>query len=72
MNKSKALIVLSIVVVATLISGFLISRLRFDYDFEAFFPHEDPETEFYLEFRKNFEKYEAGVNDEIKAAAPLV
>ncbi len=55
MNKSKALIVLSIVVVATLISGFLISRLRFDYDFEAFFPHEDPETEFYLEFRKNFE-----------------
>jgi len=54
MNKSKALIVLSIVVVATLISGFLISRLRFDYDFEAFFPHEDPETEFYLEFRKSF------------------
>jgi predicted RND superfamily exporter protein len=33
----------------------MISKLKFDYDFEAFFPHEDPETEFYLNFRKDFE-----------------
>ena len=52
-NISKiALLVLFII---TAISGFLASRLGFDYDFENFFPHNDPETEFFRSFRYHFE-----------------
>jgi predicted RND superfamily exporter protein len=29
--------------------------LKFSYDFEAFFPQNDPETDFYIDFRENFE-----------------
>ena len=52
-NISKiALLVLFII---TAISGFLASRLGFDYDFENFFPQNDPETEFFRSFRYHFE-----------------
>lgn len=34
---------------------FLTMRLDFDYDFEKFFPQNDPETEFYKDFRHHFE-----------------
>jgi predicted RND superfamily exporter protein len=33
----------------------LASGLKFSYDFEAFFPQNDPETDFYIDFRENFE-----------------
>jgi len=33
----------------------LASGLKFSYDFEAFFPQNDPETDFYIDFRDNFE-----------------
>lgn len=45
-------------IVALLLSvffGYLIKDLRFDYDFEAFFPENDPETIFFEEHRKRFE-----------------
>lgn len=32
-----------------------VSQIGFDYDFESFFPADDPETSFYLEFRESFE-----------------
>ena len=41
--------------IITAISGFLASRLGFDYDFENFFPQNDPETEFFRSFRYHFE-----------------
>lgn len=55
MNKSKALVALAGVVTISLLSVFLITGLRFEYDFEAFFPQHDPSTDFYLEFRNEFE-----------------
>lgn len=39
----------------TLISVGLALRLDFDYNFENFFPQDDPETSFFLKFREVFE-----------------
>lgn len=55
MSRKRALLILVTVVLLTIGSLFEISRLRFDYDFEAFFPYNDPETEFYVGFRDRFE-----------------
>ena len=55
MNKKRAFLIIAGVFLITCASIFLISKLKFDYDFEAFFPHDDPETEFYQNFRKKFE-----------------
>lgn len=52
-NISK--IVLLALFILTAISAFLASRLGFDYDFENFFPQNDPETEFFRSFRYHFE-----------------
>jgi predicted RND superfamily exporter protein len=43
------------IALGTMTSIYLISQLKFDYDFEDFFPKNDHETEYYLEFRKSFE-----------------
>jgi len=43
------------IALGTMTSIYLISQLKFDYDFEDFFPKNDPETEYFLEFRKSFE-----------------
>lgn len=49
--------ILLIVIVGLLILGsiFLISKLQFSYDFEDFFPENDPKTDFYFNYRKTFE-----------------
>jgi uncharacterized protein len=39
----------------SVLCGFKIKDLQFDYDFEAFFPNEDHELELYNNFRKQFE-----------------
>jgi uncharacterized protein len=39
----------------TILCGYLISKIEFDYNFENFFPQDDPETEFYQSFRHHFE-----------------
>lgn len=36
-------------------SAMLIPRLQFDYDFEQFFPHNDPDLDYYHQFRERFE-----------------
>jgi len=46
---------IAFIALGTMTSIYLISLLKFDYDFEDFFPKNDPETEYYLEFRKSFE-----------------
>lgn len=38
-----------------MLCGFKIKDLKFDYDFEAFFPNEDKELEFYENYRHKFE-----------------
>lgn len=46
---------LLVVFLITLFLGFQIKNLGFDYDFEAFFPPNDPETKYFEEHRKRFE-----------------
>ena len=46
---------IAFIALGTMTSIYLISQLKFDYDFEDFFPKNDPETEYFLEFRKSFE-----------------
>jgi predicted RND superfamily exporter protein len=45
---------LILIVVATALLSAFIPRLRFDYDFEKFFPSGDDETTFFLEHRNKF------------------
>ncbi len=56
MNYKKianwTIIVLSII---TLIQLYFITKLQFDYDFESYFPQDDPDIQFFLEFREKFE-----------------
>lgn len=56
-NRDAFVSKLSIAGIALLTIGaiYLISLLKFDYDFEDFFPKNDPETDFYQDFRKAFE-----------------
>lgn len=53
--KSRAKWMLTVIGVATLWMGWRVAQIGFDYDFESFFPQNDPETEFYLDFRSQFE-----------------
>ena len=55
MSPKQASATLIAIAAITVLSMIMISKMKFDYDFEAFFPHKDPETEFYLNFRKDFE-----------------
>lgn len=55
MNQNRAVIILCVIALVSIFSIFKVTELRFDYDFEAFFPHQHPETEYYIDFRKNFE-----------------
>lgn len=53
----KKIAILTLVVIFAL-TGFLFYRMtsvKFDYDFEKFFPEDDPETAFFFEYRKVFE-----------------
>ena len=53
--KTRAKWALTFIGVATLWMGWRVAQIGFDYDFESFFPRDDPETEFYLDFRSQFE-----------------
>ncbi len=46
---------LLIIGLLTLVLGFFITRLRFDYNFENFFPTGDEDLEFFLTYRDKFE-----------------
>lgn len=55
MYKGVAKLALIGVTILTIVSVVLLSFLEFDYDFESFFPTDDPDLDFYLEYRDNFE-----------------
>ena len=46
----------SLAAVLCLASALLLRHVRFDYDFEKFFPKNDPELDRYLGFRERFGK----------------
>jgi uncharacterized protein len=46
---------LAFVVLTTVFSGFALRKISFDYDFESFFPTDDPDLDVYLKFRETFE-----------------
>jgi uncharacterized protein len=55
MSKRTAVIILSCIALLTAGAGWLTTGLRLDYDFEDFFPGDDPATDYYLSFREAFE-----------------
>ena len=52
--KKYIWIVLSLFVIATAYLGYEVTKVRFDYDFEKFFPTNDEETDFFLDYRQKF------------------
>lgn len=54
-NRKTAIFILLLIAVATAFFGYGVTKSGFDYDFEKFFPPNDTETEFFEEFRGNFE-----------------
>ena len=74
MSKRFARFTIFIVVLLTIGAGFEITKLTFDYEFEHFFPSDDPELEFYQDFKEKFDtdidfvllglKNEAGIFEE--------
>ena len=58
MNISQKLwnsLIIVFVILFSVYCAFQVKHLRFDYDFEAFFPNEDSELEIYEQHRKQFE-----------------
>lgn len=55
MNKKLSIIIIAGIFLVTGIAAALSSKLEFDYDFEHFFPQNDPDLEFFLEYRKIYE-----------------
>lgn len=51
-KRSKFLI--AFLIIGTIVQGYFASTLVFNYDFESFFPKNDPDLEFFQEHRKQF------------------
>ncbi len=54
-EKRRSILYLGLTALFCIISFFYIRNLKFDYDFEAFFPNEDSELNFYQKYRNTFE-----------------
>ncbi|MEX2597872.1 MAG: MMPL family transporter [Salibacteraceae bacterium] len=54
MSRSLAKIIIAFVAIVTLAAGYNISKLQFDYEFEHFFPSEDPMLDFYNSYKEKF------------------
>ena len=54
MSKPLAKVLLVIITVLTILAAWSASTLRFDYEFEHFFPTEDPMLDFYQDFKDKF------------------
>lgn len=52
--KRRARVGLLCIGVITALAGWRASQIGFNYDFESFFPEDQPETDFYMEFREAF------------------
>lgn len=46
---------MTLVALISIIFGIKVNELKFDYDFEKFYPADDPDTQFFNEFRQNFD-----------------
>jgi predicted RND superfamily exporter protein len=55
MSKRTSVLVIAFIAIITTLAIIGISRLGFSYDFEAFFPKGDPATDYYYDYRKQFE-----------------
>tara|TARA_B100000809_G_scaffold266259_1_gene328101 strand:- start:233 stop:2479 length:2247 start_codon:yes stop_codon:yes gene_type:complete len=55
LSKRISIIIISALFLLTGIAGFMSSKLEFDYDFEHFFPQDDPDLDYFLEYRNTFE-----------------
>ncbi|MCO6499048.1 MAG: MMPL family transporter [Vicingus serpentipes] len=55
MTKKLSIIIIITIVITTGITGFLSSKLSFDYNFEHFFPKNDADLDYFLEFRETYE-----------------
>lgn len=53
-HKTSSLLALSLIAILTAISVFYASRLRFDYNFDNFFPKGDPDLTYYFSYRDKF------------------
>ncbi len=54
-QRTYYIVTLLFVLAFSVLCGFQLLNLKFDYDFEAFFPNEDNELEHYTTYRKTFE-----------------
>ncbi len=55
MSSFTRKIILFVFAILTALSVFFAFQIQFTFDFEQFFPENDPDLEYFLEFRKNFE-----------------
>lgn len=53
--KKAAIITLILISLVSGVFFYYLAFIRFDYDFEKFFPESDPDTEYFNEYRKKFE-----------------
>jgi predicted RND superfamily exporter protein len=52
--KKYIWVVLGFFILVTAYLGYEVTKVRFDYDFEKFFPTNDEETDFFLNYRSKF------------------
>lgn len=50
-----SVLILCIIACITAFFSYKLTQVKLDYDFEKFFPLSDPETNYFFEYRKNFE-----------------
>lgn len=55
LSKRSSWIIIGVITVLTVLAGWSAANLKFNYDFEDFFPKGDPELEYFLQFRDSFE-----------------
>ena len=55
LSKKIALFIVLLIVLFTSIAAFLSTKLEFDYNFENFFPKNDADLDYFLEYRQVFE-----------------
>jgi predicted RND superfamily exporter protein len=54
MNKILARFIIVVVLAFTAVSAYFITQLKFDYEFENFFPTDDPDLDFYKAYMEQF------------------
>lgn len=55
MNQTLRIISLTAFAILAMVSAFYVFRLQFSFDFEQFFPTDDPDLEYFREFTEEFE-----------------